>query len=120
MRAFIYGTLKRGHRANHLLRGQSYLAGAESAGGYRLYDAGGFPGLVEEGEEAVLGEIWEIDAAAFVRLDEYEGVSEGLYQRGVLHLSDGDSAATYFYLLPTQGLRDCGGAWTLDDESRGR
>ncbi len=115
MRAFIYGTLKRGHRAHDRLAGQRFLREAATAPHYRLVDAGGFPGLVS-GTHSVQGELWELTQDRLRELDDYEGVAEGIYARARIEMSDGSAASAYLYLRPASGLRDCGARWTLEEE----
>ncbi len=115
MRVFIYGTLKRGHRADHRLEGQIFVARAETAYRYRLVDAGGFPGLVA-GNLRVRGELWDLTEDCLRELDDYEGVAEGNYERVPIELSDGSRVGAYLYLLPTATLPDCGEVWSLRRE----
>ena len=47
---------------------------ARTVPGYRLFDLGGYPGLVEHStdREGVTGEVWSVDAAALRRLVEFQ------------------------------------------------
>ena len=81
---FVYGTLKRGC-SNH-----RHLAGPECSStprarrpGYCLYDLGGYPAIVAKPDDTagVVGEVWSVDDEALRRLDQFEGVHEGLYRR---------------------------------------
>ena len=76
---FVYGTLRTGGRADGFLRGCEHVGGATVEGA--LYDMGAYPALVLGGEGRVEGEVWRCPAAVLSRLDEYEGVPEGLYHR---------------------------------------
>ena len=80
---FVYGTLKRGGENHHYLAGQTFIGVASTAAGYRLFELGGFPGMIEHAvdRDGVVGEVWSVDAQCLRRLDELEGVAEGLYQR---------------------------------------
>lgn len=116
-RAFVYGTLKRGHRAHHHIEKQTFLEAAVTAAGYRLFNIGEFPGLVrDETGGSIQGELWTLDAAALAVLDDYEGVAEGIYERALIDLNDGTQAETFFYLRPTLGLTDCGAEWSIVQE----
>lgn len=85
MRIFVYGTLRRGGPAEALLRGCRWLGPAEVTG--TLYDVGGrYPALVLEGATPVRGEVWSGPDEALERLDEYEGVEEGLFRRVVVEI----------------------------------
>ena len=80
MKVFVYGTLRRGQTAHHLLAGARFIGTAWTERKYTLLDMGTYPALVSGGETAVLGEIYEIDAGALAELDRYEGAPD-LYQR---------------------------------------
>lgn len=115
---FVYGTLTRGGTNHALMKGQVFRGTARSAPGFRLIHLGTYPGLIAypEDRDGVLGEVWTVDAPGLARLDELEGVNEGLYRRGLIPLMpafDQAEVQTYFYLLPTTGLRHIdGGRWT--------
>lgn len=77
---FVYGTLRGGGAASHLLRGCRPLGAASVPG--TLYDVEGrYPALVREGEARVHGEFWSCPAGRLAELDRYEGVEEGLFRR---------------------------------------
>ena len=112
---FVYGSLKRGYALHHLLEGQTFLGAATTFPLYRVFDLGSYPGLVDwpEGFE-VQGELYEVDAECLKRLDEAEGVDEGLYTRRVIKLQppfDRVEASAWFWLNKVAGLRDCGTSW---------
>jgi gamma-glutamylcyclotransferase (GGCT)/AIG2-like uncharacterized protein YtfP len=69
-RLFVYGTLRRGESASHLLDGGKFVGQASIRG--RVIHSSGYPGLVG-GEEVVPGELYELQAAMFEALDRYEG-----------------------------------------------
>jgi gamma-glutamylaminecyclotransferase len=110
---FVYGTLKRGGSNHGLLRGQRLLASARTRGGFRLFDLGGYPGLVEApaGGRAVEGELWAVDARCLERLDRLEDTAGGLYARARIALQapcDGLRAEAYLYRRNVAGRRDLG------------
>lgn len=114
---FVYGTLKRGSRNHRLLAGQRFIATAQTRPDCRLYALQGYPGLVktEPGEgRPIEGEIWEVDTDCLKRLDELEGVDEGLYAREPLPLlppHDTLPVEGYIYLLSIAGRKDLGSSW---------
>jgi gamma-glutamylcyclotransferase (GGCT)/AIG2-like uncharacterized protein YtfP len=115
-RLFVYGTLQR-ERSNHdQLAGQRFLSLARTPPGWTLYDLGNYPGLVRAPADpaGVAGELWEVDAAALGRLDEFEGVAIGLYRRETLTLADpaGVTADAYVYLPAIAGRRQLGERWS--------
>lgn len=83
---------------------------------YRMFDCGSYPGLVEhENGLEIAGEVWSVDKACLRQLDLVEAVDQGLYQRKKINLKppfDAHEVESYFYLLPVEGLPDCGGCWT--------
>jgi gamma-glutamylcyclotransferase (GGCT)/AIG2-like uncharacterized protein YtfP len=89
---FVYGSLKRGQRAHHLLvelpwLGQAWLPGA------CLHDLGPFP-MAVLGEGRIQGELYGVGETDLAALDRYEGAPR-LYQRHWLSLEDGRGAWVY-------------------------
>ena len=113
---FVYGTLKRGCSNHGQLAGQTFVGVARTPPGYRLYDLGGYPGIVAEANDrdGVVGEIWSVDDDALARLDRFEGVHEGLYRRAPLPLlapfAD-KRVDAYQSALPITGHREIGDCW---------
>lgn len=113
---FVYGTLKRGCDNHSHLSGQRFIGEARTVPGHVLYELTGYPGMVAEpgSDTCVVGELWEVDAAALVGLDLLEGVAEGLYRRARVALAgphDGLETETYFYLRSLAGRRRLGSLW---------
>lgn len=114
---FVYGTLKRGGSNHHYLRGQSFVGEARTVPGFRLYVVADYPGMVPDAADTdgVAGEVWAVDPAALVRLDELEGVEEGLYVREPARLRAPFTAQpvqTYRYLWSVVGCPWLqGGVW---------
>ena len=79
---FAYGTLRRGgayHR--HYLRYCTCQQAFYRLPGYALYDFDGqYPFMVPEADSVVVGDVFRINEATKVALDEFEGVEEGLYR----------------------------------------
>jgi gamma-glutamylaminecyclotransferase len=114
---FVYGTLKRGCSNHAILAGQEFVGPARTQPGYRLFDLGGYPGIVAmpDDREGVNGEIWSVDAEALARLDAFEGVHEGLYRREPLPLLPPFAARpvdAYVSALGVTGRREVGSTWT--------
>lgn len=102
-RVFVYGSLLRG-QPNHRLLERSVLVGAASTEPrFQLHDLGAFPGMVADGAQAVLGEVYEVDRATLAELDQLEGHPRW-YRRTPIALADGSRAETYL-LTPAQ-VRD--------------
>lgn len=116
MHLFVYGTLKRGGCNQGFLSGQRFISEAVTRPVYRMYDAGGYPGLVfdEVRGRRIRGEVWEVDAECLARLDVLEDVEGGEYAREPMALEppfDGGHVQGYRWLLPVTGLRDAGECW---------
>ncbi|MEM7011179.1 MAG: gamma-glutamylcyclotransferase family protein [Verrucomicrobiota bacterium] len=116
---FVYGSLKRGFSAEGRLDG-SFQFEASTEPTYRMYDYGGFPGVVEvkEGGYAIKGEVWEISEACLPLLDQYEAVDEGLYVRATVKLAEPyqhmREVIMYLYARDVSQLQDVGGVWKRD------
>ena len=117
MNLFVYGTLKRSECRAHVLAGQDFLAIARTQPRYRLLHCGDYPALVEaslpQRGVRVEGEVWSVDSACLARLDQVEGVSEGLFARREITLLNwpDEPVEAYFYTRSIDGLRDCGERW---------
>jgi gamma-glutamylaminecyclotransferase len=113
---FVYGTLKRGG-SNHLyLAGQTFVGEARTVPGFTLFELNGYPGMVPEAaaSEGVTGEVWAVEANALARLDDLEGIAEGLYRREVVPLAspfDRKVVEGYVYARDAKGCRRLGATW---------
>lgn len=97
-RVFVYGTLKRGFRAHHLLQDAHFLGNAITLPGHALLHLGAYPGLIRlPGPHQVHGEVFEVSTRTLKALDTYEGTPT-LYTRECIPLQDrkGEILA-YFY-----------------------
>lgn len=116
---FVYGTLKRGDVRSPLLDRQTFLGEAKTAPHYRLFNVGQYPALVEAAPlnlpgRSIGGELWQVNAPCLARLDEEEGVDDGLYARTTIELTGPPGhAMTYLYNHPVDGLDDCGTSWPI-------
>jgi len=118
IRVFVYGTLKRGERNHHFLTGQQFLGAAQTAPGFTLYALGDYPGMVRSADPThdVTGELWAVNAACLAKLDELEGVAEGLYERVSVQLVPpfgNHPVDTYLYLRDLKGRTPFGDTWPV-------
>jgi len=107
---FVYGTLKRGEKNHHWLKGASWQ-GVAKLNGVVLHDLGPFP-MAVIGEGTALGEVYAVEGNGLAKLDELEGYPR-LYGRQVMELVDGRRAWVYLG-RPRQvrhALRLRGGVW---------
>jgi gamma-glutamylaminecyclotransferase len=110
---FVYGTLKRGGRGNRWLVGQRFLGDAATEPKYRLFDLGTYPGLVKDESAglAVKGELWEVDAACLLELDDYEYAPE-LYSREPVVVPGAESPVeSFIYKKPIPPTARSGDFW---------
>ena len=115
-RIFVYGTLKRGLSNSGYMRGQTFVAEARTEPVYRLYEFGGYPGMVpaETDGISILGEIYDIDPECRARLDELEDVAHGTYELVTARLLPpfaDQGITTYLYRLDITGKPDAGDEW---------
>src|SRR6266436_3993531 len=97
---FVYGTLKRGQSANHLLADSKFVRTAITLPLYRLLDFGDHPGLVESTGPgtAVKGELWLLNPQLFPELDVYEGAPTKYGRRDIRIQDCGEPVVAYFFL----------------------
>lgn len=73
MKVFVYGTLRRGHGNNRLLR-DSDCHGVAVLEGYKMVSLGGFPAIFRgEKDDTVVGEVYEVTKPVLNSLDRLEG-----------------------------------------------
>jgi gamma-glutamylcyclotransferase (GGCT)/AIG2-like uncharacterized protein YtfP len=111
---FVYGTLKRGFRANRLIADSEFLGPAKTAPNFRLFNVGSFPGLVRaEDGVSVEGELYEVSPETLEYLDQYEGVDSGFYSREEISIVEPKprKANSYIFQQDTAKLEDCGVRW---------
>ena len=111
VKLFVYGSLRRGQPAHARLRGAKLVAFARTEPRFTLVDMGSYPALLEGGETAVCGEIYEIDPALLAELDRYEEAPELYVRRTALV----EGHEVFVYLLPAEHARGLprvpGGDW---------
>jgi gamma-glutamylaminecyclotransferase len=76
------------------------MAEARTEPGYELRDLGALPGMVRGGAGAVIGEVYEVDAASLAALDRLEGHPR-FNTRTRIALEDGTAVDAYL-LAPRQ------------------
>lgn len=113
---FVYGTLKRGFCNHPFLAGQQFVGPGRTVPGYRLYNVGGYPGMVAAGDDrlGVSGEIWSVDERCLAEIDYLEGVDQGLYRRepvALLGPFDQEVVETYIYTGGIDGYPSAGNQW---------
>lgn len=107
MKLFVYGTLKRGHGNNFLLRNSEFLGEALTEADYDIFSAG-IPFLTE-GEYAVRGDLYEVDDQTRRTTDALEG-HPGFYTRAPLQIQGFTDVQAYMVLredLEARGIEPC-------------
>ena len=100
---FVYGTLLRDQgNWSWALQDQTFICEAETESNYTMISLGGFPGVLEDGDTAIKGEVFEVDDTRMPDIDRLEGVNhtdpkEGMYRAEPITLTDGTEALIYIY-----------------------
>src|SRR5262245_60251394 len=105
---FVYGTLKRGDCRHRFLAGSKFLGLATTEPGYRLFNMGEYPAMVEDPRGGQIeGELFEVSLSTLRTLDEVEGVADVLYSRRPIRLvTPVEGAEAYVYLGSVLGKRE--------------
>jgi gamma-glutamylcyclotransferase (GGCT)/AIG2-like uncharacterized protein YtfP len=82
-RVFVYGTLRRGQVNHGLLAEARWLGTHVTAPAYTLYHLGSYPGAVAGGRDALVGDVYRVDARTLGRLDRLEEYPR-LYGRALI------------------------------------
>ncbi|MGH4139443.1 gamma-glutamylcyclotransferase family protein [Clostridium sp.] len=69
---FGYGTLMSSHRKGHTYLDGAVFKGECTLKGFALYDLGYYPGIVEDIEERVKGELYAVQKDKLSEIDIYE------------------------------------------------
>ena len=91
---FAYGSLRQGERDHAALDGAHCRGTVRTARGYRLVDLGVYAAMIEAGEQAVVGELYEITRETRRELDVMKEAGV-LFHRVRVELEDGRSAEAY-------------------------
>jgi gamma-glutamylaminecyclotransferase len=123
MRIFVYGTLKRGLSNHGWISDQQFISEARTAIICRMYDCGGFSGMVPVDHDglSIHGKIWEADDAGRRKPDILEDVAGGGYALEPVILMDSDTGTdgvleivcTYIYKRSVVVMREAGTEWMV-------
>ena len=104
---FVYGTLKKGFSRHHYLASARFVGVATMRG--VLYDLREYPGAMLSDEGEVRGELYELNNAAFGKLDIVEGIDQNNPDQGQfvrrlteVQLTDKSVMRAWVYLLSTK------------------
>lgn len=108
---FVYGTLKRGGKLHGYLENSRFLGEGQIRG--ELVLLGWYPGLRENADKTVHGELFQIDDITLRALDRAEGTQYGLFERKLVEVLEKDGgtvhAWAYFYAQPLRGEPEIAG-----------
>jgi gamma-glutamylcyclotransferase (GGCT)/AIG2-like uncharacterized protein YtfP len=123
---FVYGTLKKGGMYHYLLEDAQYCGRSvtcDTCDKMQMFDQGEYPVVIRSATlgYAIRGELWRVSASTLQKLDDLEGLDEGLYQRIETQVrSNGElfTAWIYLYLPSTESMLECGCQWENQPASR--
>lgn len=98
---FTYGTLMKGERNEHLLKDARFVGKAVTKPVYNLYRIDGnfvFPAIVDTGNKAVHGEVYEVPIEALPGMDRMEGHPHFYCRKPVDLEGDVKDAIAYFFV----------------------
>lgn len=87
---FVYGSLKSGYYNHQLLETSEYVGYHTTEPKYTMLNLGCFPAVIEGGNTAISGELYEVSNKVLVDLDILEGVPS-LYHRGTINTKYGEA-----------------------------
>lgn len=108
-RIFVYGTLLKGEKNAAQIDGATFVGAAQTPPTFTLLDLGEHPAMLDDGVDAVHGEVYEVSHDLLARLDAFE--EPDVYRRSTIRLADGSEAFTYMPRERPQGTRMPGGDW---------
>ncbi|MBX3126948.1 MAG: gamma-glutamylcyclotransferase [Polyangiaceae bacterium] len=111
-RLFVYGTFLSGEREHDVIAQATPHGTVKTAPGYTLVEVRALAGLLQGGDSAVTGELWEVSYAVLSACDKRRD-HPALYVRQDVRLADGSVAHAYFLRREqARGLRRIrGGDW---------
>ncbi len=109
-RVFVYGTLKRGQRNQHFMRGAEYLGRHCTKNIYSMYEFEDYPAVCQRGVHAISGEVYHIDDRQFRMLDDLEWYPY-FYQRIEIPTGWGDAWMYIVQFKLCQGKKQVPGTW---------
>jgi gamma-glutamylcyclotransferase (GGCT)/AIG2-like uncharacterized protein YtfP len=89
MKLFVYGTLKKGYQNSYYLKDAKFLGEFTTDPIFSMYSFGAYPGVSENGNTAIIGEIYEVDKKQLASIDCLEWYPH-YYQRVKIETSFGE------------------------------
>ena len=102
---FTYGSLLTGLGNHRVIAAAELIGEAITEAGWTLVSLGGFPGAIEGGEIAIVGELYRVSDATLANLDQLEG-NGSFYTRleRKIITTDGREHTAWIYALPSENL----------------
>lgn len=108
MKVFLYGTLMKGERNNHLLKSSKFIKDIKTTPNFTMYSCTHFPAVIEGGNTSIKGELWWVTERDLIDLDRLES-HPNFYVRKQIELENGEKVEAY--ILPIDILNGCIGSW---------
>jgi gamma-glutamylcyclotransferase (GGCT)/AIG2-like uncharacterized protein YtfP len=105
---FVYGSLLSGLGNHGLLQRHDAraLGNGRTADAFTMISLGAFPGVIEKGDTAIEGELYEVDDDGVAGLDMLEGNGSFYTREQKLIRTDGGTVVAWIYLLPPRYLEE--------------
>lgn len=102
---FVYGSLLSGLGNHYHLDGEEYVGEAVTDVAFTMVSLGGFPGVIDGGQQAIAGELYVVSKKAMAALDQLEGNGR-FYTREKRRVTTttGVELEAWIYLLPARML----------------
>lgn len=119
-RLFVFGTMLAGEEKHDMLTGARFIGPAKTIATFQLRGIDGYPQLSTGGEQAVLGEVYEVDRKTLGAIDRYENRLP-VQRRTSIALDDGTRADAYLTPLEWVDHRDIivSGSWRAEQHAYG-
>ena len=111
----VYGTLRKGNGNHTLIKNAEYKGTFTSEPTYGLYSLGGFPGLKENGNTAVVMEVYSVNEEEARKVDNLEGYTENetpyFYDKKIIPTPWGDAGVYIYVKQPNESSLIKNGDW---------
>ncbi|MFA7405829.1 MAG: gamma-glutamylcyclotransferase family protein [Pelobacteraceae bacterium] len=102
---FVYGTLRKGHSNNHLLKDAYCYGTGSTEAGYTMYLISGFPYVTSsESRYPIVGELYAVDDDTLNSLDRMEGHPRYYERKQTTVIVEGERHVAWMYFRDPQGV----------------
>jgi gamma-glutamylaminecyclotransferase len=92
---FVYGTLRQGKSRQAFLKDSKFLGKKKTLPKYNMVSLRAFPGLLEEGDQKIVGEVYEVNDDTLWVVDRIEG-HPSFYERKPIEIKGMKDVQAYF------------------------